>query len=366
MGNCGLIQHNIFENTYGNLTMNNYFLRITAIMATCFLGSCSTKTEYTHTEGFAQGTTYHITFELKDAAKQAEVVQEIVAEFNRLDQELSNYRNDSTIEKFNATLSTEPQEISEEIVSLIEIARSVSVISQGCYDLTIKPLFDLWGFKKDSFNLPSDEALQATRALVDMNKLETLDENHIRKTVADLTIDLSSIGQGYSVARMVDILEAHGSKNYLVEIGGELKVRGKKANGDPWRIALEKPLPNERKLDKLVIFTAGEPMSLMASGSYRHYFDSDGKRYSHILDGRTGKPVAHNTVSVAVLHANPTIADAWSTALLCLGSEAGTKMANQHHIAALYIDQNGENFVETTTEAMKSIRGVDLEAANIH
>lgn len=333
------------------------------ILVLC-LSACTQKAELARIEGFAQGTTYHITFALADPSAKAAIEREVTEELLRLDREISNYRDDSTIEKLNAQHNTEPQETTAEIIHLIATARRVNKASHGCYDLTIKPLFDLWGFKKDTFNLPSDAALAEARARVDMNKLEILDQHRIRKMLPELRIDLSSIGQGYSVGRIASILEQHNIEHYLVEIGGELKTRGKKTDGSPWRIALEKPLPNERKLEKIVVFTSGAPLSLMASGTYRHYFDNSGKRYSHILDARSGRPVQHNTVAVTVLHPDPAIADAWSTALLCMGSAEGTQVANENGIAALYVDQEGDRLVETSTQALAASRDVTLEAVN--
>lgn len=335
-----------------------------ALSISCLLVACSKTTEPIKMEGFAQGTTYHFTFVLPKINEQAAIQQEITAELQRIDLSISNYRKDSTIELFNTQLDTEPHQVNEEVVQLVEQARKISVASNGCYDLTVKPLFDLWGFKKDVFNLPSDEALQQTLLLIGIDKLITIDATHLQKTLPNLRVDLSSIGQGHSVGRIADLLEKHGVTNYLVEIGGELKARGKKPDGKPWRVALEKPLPNERKLSKIIAFNSGESMSLMASGTYRHYFDNNGKRYSHILDARTGKPVEHNTVSVAVLHPNPAIADAWSTALLCLGSEAGIKTANENNIAALYVDQQDEKLIEQTTQPLNNLQGVTLTLTN--
>ncbi len=325
--------------------------------------ACSKTPEPVKIEGFAQGTTYHFTFVLADSTQQAAIQQDVTTELQRIDASISNYRKDSTIELFNAQLDTEAHEVNAEVVQLIEQARKISIASNGCYDLTVKPLFDLWGFKKDVFNLPSDAALQQTLQVIGIDKLITVDATHLQKTLPTLRVDLSSIGQGHSVGRIAELLEKHGVTNYLVEIGGELKTRGKKPDGKPWRVALEKPLPNERTLSKIVSFNSGESMSLMASGTYRHYFDNNGKRYSHILDARTGKPVEHNTVSVAVLHPNPAIADAWSTALLCLGSEAGIKTANDNNIAALYVDQQGEQLIENKTKALDALKNVELNNA---
>lgn len=313
-------------------------------------------------EGFAQGTTYHITYlpAVEHKVNPKEIEQQIAAEFERIDLTLSNYRDDSEIEKFNANQTDAPQSVDPEMIKLVEQARSVYQASNGCYDLTIKPLFDLWGFKKDVFSPPSDEDLSLTMSTVGMNYLETVDGTHLRKKFPKLRFDISSIGQGYTVSRMAAILENHKVESYLVEIGGELKIKGKKPDGEAWKIALEKPLPNERKLHKIVSFDSGEPYALMASGTYRNYFDSKGKRYSHIIDARTGKPIEHNTISVAVLNPDPAIADAWSTALLCLGSKEGLKVADQHQIAALFIDDNNGQLVEQNSQGLNDLKGIRL------
>ena len=334
------------------------------LLASCLLAACSKTPEPTKIEGFAQGTTYHLTFILPKDQNQAAIAQEVTEELKRIDASISNYRKDSTLEIFNAQLDTEPHEVNDEIVKLIEQARSVSKASNGCYDLTIKPLFDLWGFKKDVFNLPSDESLQQTLQLIGMDKLVTVDSTHLQKQLPNLRVDLSSIGQGYSVGRIADIFEKHGIQNYIVEIGGELKTRGKKSDGSPWRIAVEKPVSNLKLVEKIAVFNSGEPMSLTSSGTYNHYFDSNGKRFSHILDARTGKPIEHNTVAVSVFNADPTIADAWDTPLLCVGTEEGLKIANANNIAALFIDQDGDKFIEKESQALINLKAVTLEAVD--
>lgn len=330
------------------------------------LSACSQFHRPVKLEGFAQGTTYHISFELKNSTELPTIEQEIKTEFARIDKSISNYRNDSDIEQFNAQMSTEPQVVSAEIVHLVDMARHVNAASHGCYDLTIKPLFDLWGFKKDVFHLPSDAELAATRELIGMDKLVTVDATHLQKLLPNVRVDLSSIGQGYSVSKMAHILEAHHIDNYVVEIGGELKVRGKKDDGSPWRIAMEKPISAERKVEKIAVFETGEVMSLMPSGTYHHYFDYNGKRFSHILDARTGKPVEHNTVVADAFIADSTLADAWSTAFLCVGSDEGIKIADAEGIAAFFVDQQGDQLVEKKSAAMDKLTSVRLETADEH
>lgn len=328
---------------------------------TGMLSGCSKAPELIQLQGFTQGTTYHITFTSLSPTAKPSIETEIKAELERLDKSISNYRSDSTIEIFNAHLDTLPHEVNTEIVDLIEAGRSVHKASLGCYDLTIKPLFELWGFKKDSFHLPDEYSLAENLKLVGMDKLITLDETHLKKSNPNLRIDLSSIGQGYSVGRLANILEQHGIANYLVEIGGELKIRGRKPDNQPWRVALEKPLANERKLEKIITFQSDEPLSLMTSGTYRHYFDQQGKRYSHILNARTGAPVTHATLAASVLMQDPTLADAWSTALLCLGSDDGIRVANEQGISALFIDQINDQLVEKKSLPLTTNQTITME-----
>ncbi|HVK99245.1 MAG TPA: FAD:protein FMN transferase [Dongiaceae bacterium] len=322
---------------------------------------CDQQPRLQNLEGFAQGTTYHITYWSSQAIDGVAVQQAVDERFVQIDADLSGYRPDSTIEQFNSRLDTDPHEVGREIVALVELARTVHKASQGCYDLTIKPVFDLWGFRNDVFTPPDDAALTLTQERVGMDKLITVDKEQLRKTLPELQVDLASIGQGYSVGRIAAVLEKFGVKNYLVEIGGELQTRGHKPGRKPWRVAVEKPLVGERKVDKVVNVARSEPFAVMTSGTYRHFFDRDGVRYSHILDARNGKPVQHDTVAVTVLNPDPTTADAWSTALLCLGVETGLPLAEEQGIAALFVKQNGDGQQEFTSRHWQELKGVQVE-----
>jgi thiamine biosynthesis lipoprotein len=192
-----------------------------------------------------------------------------------------------------------------------------------------------------------------------MNKVEIIDANHLRKP-ATVKVDVSSIAQGYSVEKISEVLEQFGVGNYLVEIGGELKTNGHKPNGQGWRIAVEKPLPGEQRMQKVITMPIDKVLAVMTSGTYRHYFDFNGQRYSHILDARNGKPVIHDLVAVTVLHDDPTIADAWSTALLCVGQQQGVQLANAEKLQALFIQQQGNSLLETKSDAL-SVSGLTIE-----
>jgi thiamine biosynthesis lipoprotein len=313
-------------------------------------------------EGYTQGTTYHMSFwSSKNTIDAIALQKQVNEELQRIDTQLSNYRDDSVIEKFNAQNSTEPQLLSEEIITLIQAAKVASEATQGCYDLTIKPLFDLWGFKGESLTQPSPSNLKTVLSKVGFNQIDIIDSTHLRKKNPTLKIDLSSVGQGYSVSQIASIFKAQGIDNYLVEIGGELQTVGKKPDNSPWRVALEKPLSTQRSMHKIITMNRTEPMSVTTSGTYHHFFDKDGKRYSHILDAKTGTPITHNTVSVSVFDENATQAEVWDTALLCLGREAGMDVANKMGLAALFIEQDGDNFTEFSSHALTDLKTVVIE-----
>jgi thiamine biosynthesis lipoprotein len=312
-------------------------------------------------QGFAQGTSYHISFWSETPLNKEEVKGAVESEFERIDLLLSNYRPDSVIEKFNQANDNESLEVGSEIVSLVRIAAAVNKASQGCYDLTIKPLFDLWKFNTDKPQIPDQAAIRQTLNLIGMDKLEVIDDSHLRKKQSGLKVDVSSIAQGYSVESISRILEQKGIRHYLVEIGGELKTRGHKPDMQPWRIAVEKPLPGEQMLQKVMTMPKESPLAIMTSGTYRHYFDDSGKRYSHILDARTGYPVTHDLVSVTVAHADPIQADAWSTALLCLGRQEGLQAANAHNIPALFIEHKNNQLVESRSDPLNALTVLTIE-----
>jgi len=326
-----------------------------------FLSACSSEPKLQKIEGFAQGTTYHISYWTTGQVDTKAIEATVGAIFENIDKTLSNYRPDSRIEQFNASTSTTSQEVGPEIVSLVRVSRNVYELSHGCFDLTIKPLFDLWGFKADKLNIPDQATIDEQLTQVGMNKIEVVDDTHLLKTLPNVRVDVSAVAQGFSVGQISDALEQQGIKNYMVEIGGELKTNGHKPDGQAWRIAVEKPLPAERSIHKIITMPKDVPMSVMTSGTYRHYFDANGQHYSHILDARTGRPVTHNLVGVTVLHENPTIADAWSTTLLCLGQQDGMKLANSEKINAIFIRQQDSELLETQSESLRLTNNLSIQ-----
>lgn len=312
------------------------------------LAGCTPATEEPEIAGEVQGTTYHIKFVAPpDSSDPAKLRQQIEQRFAEIDQRLSNYRDDSEISRFNALRTTNWVAVSPEIISLVDISKQVWTKTNGCFDLTVKPLFDLWGFTKHEGRVPSQSEIEQALRHVGMSKVEIdIANSRLRKTDPELGIDLSSIAQGYSVAEVARLLEGSGIQNYLVEIGGELRVKGRKANGRPWRIAIEKPTPFERKVQKVLEIYEQNGTAVMTAGTYRNFFEHGGRVYTHILDPRTGRPITHHLLSVTVLHEDPTWADAWDTALLCVGETEASVIAEQQGLKALLIYQQGSGIRE--------------------
>ncbi len=315
------------------------------------LAACSQPDQIQRISGPAQGSTFTVSFWSEQELDKSSLETQLKDELDRIDLLMSNYRPDSVIEAFNAQQSQNPIEVGDELVQLVEIARQVSNYSEGCYDLTVKPYFELWGFRGDKLTKPSAEQIQTLKQTIGLDKIKST-ETSLTKFNPALRVDVSSIAQGYTVGQLAKILDKAGIQNYLVEVGGELVSKGKKPEAKAWRVAIEKPLPDSQKLQKIISVQQDEPLSIMTSGTYRHFYDQDGVRYSHVLDARTGTPVTHATVSTTILIPDPTWGDAWSTAFLCMGSEQGLKVADELKLPVLFIDQQGADFIEKPSKAL--------------
>ncbi len=322
-----------------------------------FLAACQKGQEEAELSGVAQGTTYHIKMVLNSPDVKLDDLHKAVEEtLADIDVKLSNYREDSEISKLNREKTTQWLPVSKEIAELLAVAKVVSANSNGCLDLTIKPLFDLWGFSKHEMKVPEQDDIDKALTHVGMDKIE-LDQGQSRllKKDPEVGIDLSSIAQGYSVGAVANLLEAKGIQNYMVEIGGEMKVKGRKANGDEWRIAIEKPTPFSREVQKIIAINQVNGEAVTTSGTYRNFFEENGKVYSHIINPKTGKPVDHNLLSVTVLHDDPTWADAWDTALLCMGEDEGYQAAEFNHLRVLFIYHDGKELKERISSELARV-----------
>lgn len=320
------------------------------------LASCQPAPGETELKGSIQGTTYHIKMVLKGLPVKVEDLKSAVEKtFADIDVKLSNYRDDSEISQLNQNKTTDWLPVSREIAELTAAAKQVYEKTHGCYDLTVKPLFDLWGFSKTENRVPSDAEIQQVLAHVGMSRVDVdTGKLLLRRQDPDIQIDLSSIAQGYTVAAIAKLLESRGIHNYLAEVGGEMRVKGAKADGKPWRVAIEKPTPMAREIERIVDIHQQNGSAVMTAGTYRNFFEENGKVYSHIIDPRTGRPVTHSLLSVTVLHPDPVWADAWDTALLCVGEQEAARIAEQEGLKTLLIYRENGEFKEYMSRAFQT------------
>lgn len=325
------------------------------VLATPFLtlmGCSDERGELVTFVGETMGTTYSV--KLVDAPQVADhkaLEREIWNALETVNQQMSTYRPESELSRFNASKAGTWVSTSQDTHSVINAALGVSRLTSGAFDPTVGPVVDLWGFGAGSGEeyLPSDYDIAAAQKIVGFSKVETKsDEPAIAKQTTGLQLDLSGIAKGFGVDKVAELLNAKGVENYLVEVGGELRSRGTGPAGKAWRIGIEKPTGVPGDLQRVVDLKDG---ALATSGNYRIFFERDGQRYSHIINPQTGRPVNHDLASATVVAPTTMEADALSTSLLVLGPEAGMELAIEQNIAALFIAGRGETFTEKASPA---------------
>ena len=306
------------------------------------LWGCSEQTGAVKLSGSTMGTTWHVSF-LDKGVDPLDIQQGIEQELEQVNASMSTYRADSEISRFNALNSHQSFAISSGFQTVLTAALKVGLASGGAYDVTVGPIVNLWGFGPEpgANKLPDPEQLKRLLSHVGQDKLQ-LDSK--AKTLAkkdDLALDFSSIAKGYGVDRVALWLGNQGLRNFLVEIGGEVRVAGKNSRGGLWRIAVEQPDAPVGELAVAVVLT---DTGIATSGDYRNYFELAGKRFSHTIDPRTGNPVSHDLVSVTVVHTQTMMADAWATALMVLGAEEGMRVALAENLAVYFIRRTEHNY----------------------
>ena len=283
----------------------------------------------------------------------------IVARLDRVNESMSTWDPASEISRFNRTVSVEPFPVSVEFVDVVRRAGTVSRATSGAFDVTVAPLVTLWGFGADGTagQPPDPGALPAVMAHVGYEKLQISDDGRaLRKTDPGVSIDLSAIAKGYGVDRSAEALASMGLAAFAVEVGGEVRARGRKPDNSPWLVGIEAPDPTARTVLRSIPLLDA---SIATSGDYRNFYESGGTRYAHIVDPRTGSPVPWQGFSVTVIHASATLADAWATGMSVLGPAEGIALADREGLAVLFVlpDGEGGGYRELPSEAWEP--GVD-------
>ena len=313
--------------------------------------------EELHMSGRTMGTTYSVKYRPTQNTPTLKAMQievdTLLAEINHT---MSTYDPESELSRFNRMRTTDWVSASASLHAVLKTALEIGAQSEGAFDITVGPLVNLWGFgpevHPDRIPLETDIAAARTRSGLDKVTLSET-QQALRKHRPDVFLDLSGIAKGYGVDQVAELLTEHGIEHYMVEIGGEIRVRGLKNHDTPWRIAIEKPLPGERSVHTMLALS---DIALATSGNYRNFFEIAGRRYSHTIDPTTGWPVDNHLVSVTVLADTSMRADAWATAFQVLGPERGIAIAERLSLPVLFVIERDGQFEEQVCCAFQRYR----------
>lgn len=296
--------------------------------------------------GYTMGTTYTVKVVGEFPGGQSALQTQVDALLQRCNAEISTYDSASVLSQFNRQQSTSPFSIPLEMADIVAEAIRIGHLTEGLLDVTVGPIVNLWGFGPEQrpVMVPTEAQIAAARARVGIQNLHvdaTQKTAVLRKDRPDLYVDLSTFGEGWGADRVAALLEAQGVRNYLVEIAGASRSRGVNAHGEAWRLGIQKPT-DEYAAAQAVIVPKGQAVS--TSGSYRNYYERDGKRYSHIIDPRTGRPITHRLVSATIITPTALEADGWDTALMVMGTEAALQFAQKNHLAVYLVTKTNSGF----------------------
>ena len=282
--------------------------------------------------GKTMGTTYHITIVGSYFATAAPLQKAVDAQLEAINASMSTYRPDSEISRFNQMqrINT-PVPIGSDFQEVMQLSRKLFEMTHGAWDGTLDPLIDLWGFgrtQRSKDRIPTAEEIQTRLSSVGFQHIAIHSDGHLSKRQASVSLDLASVAKGYAVDTVASLIGEKGFKNYLVEIGGEVYAAGVRIDGQPWRIGINKPEAGAA-FDQVYRVVNLQNRAFATSGDYRNFFEIEGQRYAHIIDPRTGYPVANNVVSTSVTAGTCALADGLATALMVMGAAAGIELVNR-------------------------------------
>lgn len=295
------------------------------------------------------GTTYRVVVvpgQLSTAGLDAEIAALLAA----LDGAMSTYKPDSELNRLNRQMVGQPFVVSPDLLAVLLLSAEAFEITQGAFDPTVGPLVDLWGFGPldTADQMPDAAAIRALRSQMGFQRLVIDARTSSVVKRAALRLDLSGVVPGYAADRVAQLLEARGLRNYLVDMGGELRLAGRNGAGRAWRIGVELPQLAPGGVERALVLS---DRGVATSGDYRNYFERNGKRYSHIISPLSGRPIANGVVSVTVIAATAGLADALSTGLMVLGRDPALELAAREGIAVYLMVRDDDRLAEFSSPA---------------
>lgn len=325
-------------------------IRILSLYSAILIFGCTEKQPpYITLEGNAQGTTFRVVYA---DAQQRNFEQNVDSIFRAIDHSMSLWDSTSIITKINKNDTTAKPDAA--FMEVFNESQRIAKITDGAFDITVGPLVKRWGFSyKKGLPLPTDAQVDSLKHYVGYEKI-SIEDGQLKKVFPEMEVDFNAIAQGYTVDVIANWLETKGIVNYLVEIGGEVRAKGKNDRNEIWKIGIDKPLENGERAIQTVVELPNH--ALATSGSYRKFTIREGKKFSHTLDPKTGKPVTHNLLSASVLAKNCTLADAFATACMVIGKEKALQLAKQEGFEVYLISSTHNGGLEISkSEGFKTM-----------
>lgn len=292
------------------------------------------------------GTFWRISLAGVAPERKASLQKAVQQQLDEDERQLSTWKNDSVLSRFNQYRGSDPQPVSENMADIVSLSLRIGRKTAGAMDITVGPLVNMWGFGPDKQPLkePTQAQIDAAKALTGLQHLRVIQKAegaYLQKDLPGLYVDLSTVGEGFATDHLARLMEKEGINSYLVSVGGAVLTRGKNAQGQPWKVAIQKPTDRENAV-QAVVDLQGHGIS--TSGSYRNYYELNGKRISHVIDPVTGRPIQHKLVSATVIATTALEADGWDTGLMVLGEEKAKALALRENLAVYLIEKQGEGF----------------------
>ena len=308
------------------------------------------RSKYQTSQGEIFGTTYHVRYN-----STQNLDKEIEQELFRVDTIFSLFKENSLLSRFNR--GEDKGKGNTLFAEVIKLSLEISNETEGAFDITVAPLVNAWGFGFKNKQPLSNKQVDSLQKLVGYQHL-SFNGKELTKDIPNLQIDCGAIAKGYAVDRIAKLLSNKGCQNYMVEIGGEVVVKGNNDKGEKWKIGINKPtqhaLPTEEDLQTLLSLTN---CGIATSGNYRNFYIKDGKKYAHSIDPKTGYPVQHSLLSATVITQSCAKSDALATAFMVMGLDKAKAFVETHkdiQVYFIYADEKG-NYQVWMSDGMKPL-----------
>ncbi len=319
-------------------------------------GNLQREPRFVNIRGVVFGTYYSVSYYCEKGIDYSESMDSI---FEVINQSMSYYQPQSVISKINRNETTRAD---DHFLTVLERSLEIAEETNGAFDPTISPLVNAWGFGFQERQNMTDARIDSLRNIVGYEKV-SISGDQVNKTIPEIQLDFNAIAKGYASDVAGSFLESKGIDIYMVEIGGDLIAKGFKPDGKPWRIGLERPASDMLSKQDWDYMVEMHDRAVATSGTTRKYYEEGGQRFSHTIDPQTGRPVAHNLLSVSVFADDCMTADAFATAFMVMGLEDSKEfLLSREDIQAFFIYAAGETGYGTyTTEGLKVIPRSELE-----